>query len=118
MLNIELVTENCGGDPAVMLELAVMFLDESARQLSAIEQAMTAGKSDEMRFAAHRLRGGLSIFAADSAIQAAETVELIGSNRQLEKAPEAVTRLKIELAQIANDVRELIARETSSYSVQ
>jgi len=118
MLDIELVTENCGGDPAVMLELAVMFLDESVRQLSAIEQAMSAGKSEEMQFAAHRLRGGLSIFAADSATQAAETVELIGSNKQLEKAPEAVARLKNELAQITNDVRELIAKETSCYSIQ
>jgi len=117
MLNIELFTENCGGDPAVMLELAVMFLDESARQLSAIEQAMSAGKSEEMQFAAHRLRGGLCIFAANSAVQAAETVELIGSNKQLEKAPEAVGRLKNELAQIRNDVRDLIARETISYSI-
>ena len=118
MLNVELVTENCGGDPAIMLELAVMFLDESARQLSAIEQAMIAGKSEQMQFAAHRLRGGLAIFAVDSAIQAAETVELIGSKKQLVKAPEAVTRLKNELEQITKDIRDLITRETTVYSIQ
>lgn len=116
MLNIELATENCGGDPAVMLELAVMFLEESARQLSAIEQAMSAGKSEEMQFVAHRLRGGLAIFAADSAVQAAAAVEMIGSSKRMENAPAGVTRLKIELAQIANDVRDLIAKETSSCS--
>jgi HPt (histidine-containing phosphotransfer) domain-containing protein len=117
MLNIEVVIENCGGDPAIMLELAVMFLEESARQLSAIEQAMSVGKSEEMQSAAHRLRGGLAIFAADSALQAAAAVEMIGSSKRMENAPASVARLKVELAQIANDVRDLIARETSSCSI-
>jgi HPt (histidine-containing phosphotransfer) domain-containing protein len=111
MLNIELVTENCGDDPAVMFELAVMFLDESARQLRAIEEALSSGNGEAMQFAAHRLRGGLVIFAADSAVQAAETVELIGSSKQLEKAPEAVTRLKNELKQLTDDIRFLIGTD-------
>jgi HPt (histidine-containing phosphotransfer) domain-containing protein len=118
MLNIELVTENSGGDPAVMLELAVMFLDESARQLRAIEEALRSGDGGAMQFAAHRLRGGLAIFAVDSAIQAAETVELIGSKKQLVKAPEAVAKLKNELEQITKDIRDLITRETMVYSIQ
>jgi HPt (histidine-containing phosphotransfer) domain-containing protein len=118
MLNIELVTENSGGDPAVMLELAVMFLDESARQLRAIEEALRSGDGGAMQFAAHRLRGGLAIFAVGSALEAAETVELIGAKKQLVKAPEAVTRLKNELEQITNDIRELITRETIVYSIQ
>jgi HPt (histidine-containing phosphotransfer) domain-containing protein len=112
MIDIELVTQNCGGDHSMVLELAAMFLTESARQLSDIEQALSAGKSEDMQFAAHRLRGGLAIFAADSAVQAAETVEVIGSNKQLEKAPEAVTRLKNELKQLTNDIRSLIGKET------
>jgi|ERR1043165_2632971 HPt (histidine-containing phosphotransfer) domain-containing protein len=116
MLNIHSVTENCGGDPAILLELAVMFLEESARQLSAIEQAMSAGKSEEMQFAAHRLRGGLAIFGADSALQAAAAVEMIGLSKRMENAPDGVARLKTELAQTADDVRDLIARETIACS--
>jgi HPt (histidine-containing phosphotransfer) domain-containing protein len=108
MIDIELVTQNCGNDPSMVLELATMFLDESARQMSAIEQALSASNSEDMQFAAHRLRGGLAIFAMNSAIQAAAAVEIIGSNRQMEKAPEAVSRLKGELVQIANDLRALI----------
>jgi HPt (histidine-containing phosphotransfer) domain-containing protein len=109
MIDIELVMQDCGDDPSMVLELATMFLGESARQMSAIEQALSAKNGGDMQFAAHRLRGGLAIFVADSAVQAAETVELIGSRRQMEKAPEAVTRLKGELVQVANDLRALIA---------
>jgi HPt (histidine-containing phosphotransfer) domain-containing protein len=117
IIDIELVTQNCGGDPAVVLELAVMFLDESARQMRAIQEALSSGNSEDMEFAAHRLRGGLSIFAVESAMQAAAAVELIGSSRQTEEAPEAVARLGDELVQIANDMRELILTEAKTVSI-
>jgi HPt (histidine-containing phosphotransfer) domain-containing protein len=109
MLDLNAMTSNCGGDSALLSELAQAFLEEYPNYLAALDQAVSNGSSDEVRFAAHRLRGSLSIFDAHAALNAAAHLENLGLRQQLTEVPMALTVLKGELSLVENEIRALVS---------
>jgi HPt (histidine-containing phosphotransfer) domain-containing protein len=107
MINIESITHNCGGDPALVAELAQLFLEECPNYILLLDQAMSERSSEAVGFAAHRLRGSLALFDLQPALEAATRLEAMSANKQFAVTPEAVAALKVELMQAESDIRSL-----------
>jgi HPt (histidine-containing phosphotransfer) domain-containing protein len=67
VINLESITRNCGGDSALVAELAQVFLEECSSYILLLDQAMSERSSEGVGFAAHRLRGSLAIFDLQTA---------------------------------------------------
>lgn len=109
MLDLNAMTSNCGGDSALLSELAHAFLEEYPNYIAALDRAVSNGRGDEVRFAAHRLRGSLSIFDAHAALDAAAHLENLGLHQQFTDVPTALTVLKGELSLVENEIRALVS---------
>ncbi len=107
MINLESITRNCGGDSALVAELAQVFLEECPSYILLLDQAMSERSSEGVGFAAHRLRGSLAIFDLQTALEAATRLEAMSANKQFAVTPEAVAALKIELMQAESEIRSL-----------
>ena len=108
MLDMNSLSYNYGGDPELVVELAQVFLQEYPRYLAALDDAMSAGNGKEIRSVAHRLRGSLGIFGAQSAMEAAARLENLTVNNQLIVASDAAVALKTELSLVAGEIRALL----------
>jgi len=97
-----------GGDRALLAELVRLFVDDAPRSLARIRKAIDAGDGEELRRAAHTLKGAASNFDAPALVQAARALEEIGRGKRFdEQAPawQALTtemdRLTARLAAVA-----------------
>jgi two-component system, sensor histidine kinase and response regulator len=116
VINIKSITRNCGGDPALVAELAQLFLEECPHYLLLLDQAMSESSSEGVRIAAHRLRGALAIFDAQAALEAATCLEAMGASEQFAVTAEAVAALKNELAQVEGEIRSLASLGIENYA--
>ena len=107
MINIKSITRNCGDDPALVAELAQLFLEECPHYLLSLDQAISERSSEGVRLAAHRLRGALAIFDAQASLAAAACLEDMGASTQFLVTADAVAALKSELAQVEGEIRSL-----------
>jgi len=88
------------GDQGLVRELAQLLVDTTPSQLEAIRTAVAAGDAVTLRAAAHRLRGSLLAFGVSDAVEAARTLESMGSAGDLTGAEALSTSL-------AKDVQSL-----------
>lgn len=88
------------GDQGLVRELAQLLVDTTPSQLEAIRTAVAAGDAVTLRAAAHRLRGSLLAFGVSGAVEAARTLESMGSAGDLTGAEALSTSL-------AKDVQSL-----------
>lgn len=78
-------------------QMAPDLLQECTQQLDAIRSALVASDSEKVRLAAHTIKGSAGVFAAARVADAARTLEEIGREADLERAPGAIDELAAEL---------------------
>jgi HPt (histidine-containing phosphotransfer) domain-containing protein len=99
-----------GGDRAFLRELVGMFLEDLPGWVARIRAGLGAGDAEEVRTAAHTLRGSASLFGAGAACDAAGRLEALGRSTDLSEAgpalvalEEAAERLAATLAGLASE---------------
>jgi two-component system sensor histidine kinase/response regulator len=98
---------NLDGDETLLLELAVLFCDESAKYLLALKEAVAAKDAKAIRAAAHSLKGAVSTFVAQRAIDAAAKLEHLAETGDLAAVPEASAALEAEVAKLRQALQTL-----------
>jgi two-component system sensor histidine kinase/response regulator len=88
------------GDANLLGELAGLFLAESARLLSAVEEAVACGDAKALEHAAHALKSSVGNFAAHAAFQAAARLEMLGRQGDLTQAQEAYAALQQDIERL------------------
>jgi signal transduction histidine kinase/DNA-binding response OmpR family regulator len=88
------------GDANLLGELAGLFLADSARLLSAVEEAVARGDAKALERAAHALKSSVGNFAAHAAFQAAARLEMLGRQGDLAEAQEAYAALEQEIERL------------------
>jgi two-component system sensor histidine kinase/response regulator len=88
------------GDANLLGELAGLFLAESARLLSAVEEAVACGDAKALEHAAHALKSSVGNFAAHAAFQAAARLEMLGRQGDLTQAQETYAALQQEIERL------------------
>jgi two-component system, sensor histidine kinase and response regulator len=86
--------DRVGGDPDLLREIVDLFADDCPRLLREIKEGFQEGNAVRVEKAAHTIKGSVSNFAADAAVQAALRVENMGRTRDLAGAQEAISQLE------------------------
>lgn len=100
IMNEEEVLDLCGGDRALLSELARIFLAESPKMLAAIRLGVAESDASAVHFAAHALKGSVGNFSATTVFEAARVLEEMGRQEDLSEAVAAVATLEQELARL------------------
>jgi len=90
------------GDTELLADMARLFLEDSAQQISAIRAAIAHSDASALERAAHCLKGAIANFAAHEAFRAAEKLERIALRGDLKEVDRACGALDSALQQLNN----------------
>ena len=96
------------GDRRLLRELIHLFLADCPQGLAKIKDAIRCGDAGALGRAAHTLKGSVGNFARKSAFAAAQRLEIMGRDGNLDNAGEAFRTLESELARLTEELRKLI----------
>ncbi len=89
----EALMKRVGGDEDLFREIVQLFLVDCPTRVAAIHAAVAGGDPEEVRTAAHALKGSAGNLSATALTAAARTLERLGSERRLQSAPAALRQL-------------------------
>ena len=99
--------ERFGGNRTLIEDVIAIFLDDCPRRLAVIKTAVERSDAALIEETAHRLKGAAGNLSAARLFDAAQTLERIGANGQLDGAEAAWGRLAIEATQVMSRLRQL-----------
>lgn len=100
------------GQPDLVSELIELFLDDSARNLAAIEVAVSNRNAAEMRLAAHSLKGSSGSLGATQVAEQCRQLETIESAEGWHGAQQVLLGLKVACADANDFFRAELLRRT------
>src|SRR6202521_4729518 len=95
------------GNRRVLRELVRLFLADCPRRLAEIKEAIRRGDAGALGRAAHTLKGSVGNFAAKNAFAAAQRLEIMGRDIDLDNVGKACVTLESELAFLSEELRKL-----------
>jgi HPt (histidine-containing phosphotransfer) domain-containing protein len=96
-----------GGDTVLLKELAELFREECPRSLIQLHLALERQDPKGVQNAAHGLKGAVSNFGAEPAMDAALCLERLGREAHLDEAREALADLEQALATLQTELADL-----------
>jgi signal transduction histidine kinase/CheY-like chemotaxis protein len=91
---------NLEGDEAFLHDLAEMFLAQSPALLTAVEEAVSREEGDELRRAAHSLKGSAQVVGGKATAAAALALERLGHSEDFAEAGAVLNSLQANLAEL------------------
>jgi two-component system, sensor histidine kinase and response regulator len=88
------------GDEETLRELTGLLLEQMPRLMGEICAAVEAGRPEQLRLAAHTLKGSALVFAADETVAVAQRLEAMADAGALDDAPAAVAALQQEVERL------------------
>lgn len=107
----EMAQEQVGDDLVVLKEVIGVLLDTCPGMMQEIRQAIGAGDAPGLRRAAHTLKGAVAVLAAAPAAAAALTLENLGREAALDRAPAALVVLEREVNRLVLELRARLEAE-------
>jgi PAS domain S-box-containing protein len=98
------------GNTKLLRELVEIFLADSPKMLASIRHALARRDAESLRRATHALRGSMSTFAARRAEEAAQNLETLAMEPDLEGAQAAFREVRAEFGRL----RRALARYASA----
>ena len=95
------------GNRRLLREIVRLFLADCPQRLAEIKDAIRRGDAVALGRAAHTLKGSVGNFAAKNAFAAAQRLETMGRDGDLDTASDACVTLESELALLTGELREL-----------
>jgi HPt (histidine-containing phosphotransfer) domain-containing protein len=89
--------KSVSGDKALFSEIANLFLESAADNMSQIRQGIANKDASAVETAAHALKGSVSNFGAKRAFDAAHRLECMGKEGKLTEARNVGSELEKEL---------------------
>ena len=96
------------GDRRLVRELIHLFLADCPQGLAKIKEAIRCGDAEALGRAAHTLKGSVGNFARKSAFAAAQRLEIMGRDGNLDNAGKTFSTLESELARLTGELRKSI----------
>jgi HPt (histidine-containing phosphotransfer) domain-containing protein len=106
-LDREVALVRVGGDPELLKEIAVLFLENYQVWLGELREASARGNADAVERTAHGLKGSVANFGARDAVEAALQLETLGRNRNLTGLAESLAALEAALETLRGDLESL-----------
>jgi two-component system, sensor histidine kinase and response regulator len=111
IIDEEELLDRVGDDLELLAELVPIFLDDSPRLLEEIRDAVHSGNADDLRAAAHTLKGAVGNFSAYPAYRASYKLEEMGTSGLLEGAHLAYDELKKEIDRLSEKLKDYLPKE-------
>jgi two-component system sensor histidine kinase/response regulator len=105
------------GDETLLADLAKLFCEELPKMLSAVQEAVEAKDPEELKQAAHALKGPVATFAAQPAFDAAVNLERIAGSADLGSVKDAFEVLLAETEQLRVALEGLVTVQGQSSAV-
>jgi HPt (histidine-containing phosphotransfer) domain-containing protein len=97
VFDLSAAMKSVSGDKALFGEIANLFLESAADNMSKIRQGIASSDASAVETAAHALKGSVSNFGAKRAFAAAYRLECLGKQGKLTEARSANSELEAEL---------------------
>jgi CheY-like chemotaxis protein len=95
------------GDSALLHDLLRIFANEAPATLDKLRSAVETNDAPAIERAAHTLKGAVSNFGVEAAVQAALKLEIMGRQRNLEHAGEAFRAVEQEIRRVLAAIETL-----------
>jgi len=95
-----------GGNEALLREIVDLFFDESRGLLAEIEAGIAARDAATLQRAAHTMKGLVRNFGAEDAANAAQKMEMMAEEGQLEGVEDTYAALKKEVERLTSELQE------------
>jgi HPt (histidine-containing phosphotransfer) domain-containing protein len=99
--------ESIGNDAEFLQKVIGIFLADCPEMLADIHSAVAACDAIQIMKSAHALKGSVSFFGAESAVEAARVLESMGKLGKLEGVREAFCVLEREIALVSFALEEI-----------
>lgn len=99
--------ESLGNDEEFLRKIIGIFLADYPGILAEIRSGVSLGDPSQIMNASHALRGAVSYFGAESATEAARTLESMGKLGNLENVRAALAVLEREIARVSLALEEI-----------
>jgi len=106
-LDREVALARVGGDPELLKEIAVLFLDNYNAWLGELREAAQRGDAVGVEHTAHGLKGSVANFGAHAAVDAALRLETLGRSRDLTDVSRSLTALESALTVLRSELESL-----------
>ena len=107
VLNKTTILDRVGGDLELLRDIIKLFLEDYPKLVAEIREAFQMGDSERLAKATHTLKGSVSNFAAEAAVQAALKVENIARSGDLTDATQAIVHLEREIERVSDELGTL-----------
>jgi HPt (histidine-containing phosphotransfer) domain-containing protein len=107
----ELLSFSDDGDPELLLDLILMFLDDGPAKIQSITEGLAAGDFQKMERAAHSLKGSSGNLGARLLQEACEQMQIATRNHKLEET----RKLAAEMAQRFTEAEAALRQLHASY---
>ena len=104
--------ESVGGDLEFLAELIEAYFDDSPKRLAAMQEALSAGRAEDLRRAAHSLKSNSANFGAMVLSRKCSELEEMGKAGALRDAVEQIGQIAAEYEE-ARAALEAIQRGSS-----
>jgi two-component system, sensor histidine kinase and response regulator len=105
ILNWDVAAERIPGGPDMLKEVANLFLEESTKLIDEIRRALEENNAQDLRRAAHTMKGSADVFGAKRVVDAAKGLEMLGREGSLEKGHELLQKLEKHYEELAESIR-------------
>ena len=109
ILNAEELLEEIDNDRELLEQMFQMFEADADRRIALIRAAISSGDAATLSAEAHALKGGVGNFFAMPVYETAQELETMGRDDRIDAARETFEKLEIQLAELKQELRELIA---------
>ena len=103
----ELALSRVGGDAELLKEIAELFLDDYPKVVEELHEAIARGDAKVLERTAHGLKGSVSNFGAQQAVDAARTLESMGRAEQMAEVEQVLHTLELALAALRPELEAL-----------
>lgn len=107
-INRKALSERLDGDFDLFKELAQLFLSDSPKLVTAIEEAINNKNSEKIGKSAHTIKGAVANFSAEKAFSAALELEKIGKGHEIERTDDAFKKLMAEIENMRKALQLMI----------
>jgi len=111
--NLEETLKRVEGDRQLLGEMAILFLQDSAKLLADLQAALVHQDAKALAYAAHTLKGSVGNFSAPEVFNAAASLEKLARNGDLSQAPAMLTTLEHELTRLQSALTLLSPQTTT-----
>jgi HPt (histidine-containing phosphotransfer) domain-containing protein len=107
--------ERLGGDAALTSEVASLFVAESPAMMLRLRESVRRQSSEEIRLAAHALKGAVGTFSVIGAMETAARIEELARAEKIDEAAAMMDVLEPQMARLVASLRAF-TREASCAS--